>query len=129
MTIEHYIHLAQAASEVATQAQAAKDEAMRQRRTAPQRLHAAAAALKVHRAMERAAWIEAARARLDDVLAPTDPQHIAQWALAEGRAVDRLGNDLLSTEAARAMAMGEEWPLLKLQHYWTEAERFRRDNA
>lgn len=124
---QHYAHFA-AAAEAATEAAESARSAWNAIK--PSRLifaltdeqKTAVARARIASAMERAAWIEAARVVVDNATDAAHAMRVAKFALNDLAPKDTMGNDLATVERMRAIANGEAWAVQQIAECWSGAK-------
>ena len=124
---KHYEHLAAMAEDASKAAESARSawNAIKPRKllvvlTDEQKM--AAARARIASVMERAAWLEAARAVVDDTTDTAHAMKVARFALNDVSPKDTMGNDLATVERMRAIAHGEQWAVQLIADYWAGAK-------
>jgi hypothetical protein len=120
----HYSEMAEAATKAAESARSAWN-AIKPRRlpvdlTDEQK--AASARARIASAMERAAWLEAARVVIDNASDKARAMRVAKCALNDVAPKDTMGNNLVTVERMRAIAHGEQWAVQQIAEYWAGAK-------
>ena len=114
---QHYAHFAAAAEAATEAAESARSawNAIKPRRlifTLTDEQKIAVARARIASAMERAAWMEAARVVVDNATDTAHAMRVAKFAL----------NDLATVERMRAIANGETWAVQQIAEYWNGAK-------
>lgn len=124
---KHYAHYAAIAEEATKAAESARGawNAIKPRRlivdlTDEQK--AASARARIASAMERAAWIEAARVVVDNAADEAHAMKVARFALNDVAPKDTMGGDMVTVERMRAIASGEQWAVQQIAEYWAGAK-------
>ena len=124
---KHYAHYAAIAEEATKAAESARGawNAIKPRRLTvdlTDEQKAASARARIASAMERAAWIEAARAVVDNTTDKAHAMTVARFALNDVAPKDTKGGDLVTVERMRAIASGEQWAVQQIAEYWAGAK-------
>ena len=119
---KHYAHYAAIAEEATKAAESARGawNAIKPRRLTvdlTDEQKSASARARIASAMERAAWIEAARAVVDNATDKAHAMKVARFALNDVSPKDTMGNDLATVERMRAIASGEQWAVQLIADY------------
>lgn len=123
----HYAHYAAIAEEATKAAESARGawNAIKPRRLTvdlTDEQKAASARARIASAMERAAWIEAARVVVDSTADEAHAMKVARFALNDVAPKDTMGSDLVTVERMRAIASGEQWAVQQIAEYWAGAK-------
>lgn len=124
---KHYAHYAAIAEEATKAAESARGawNAIKPRRLTADltdEQKAASARARIASAMERAAWIEAARVVVDNTTDAAHAMKVAIFALNDVAPKDTKGGDLVTVERMRAIASGEQWAVQQIAEYWAGAK-------
>lgn len=123
----HYAHYAAIAEEATKAAESARGawHAIKPRRLTvdlTDEQKAASARARIASAMERAAWIEAARVVVDNTSDEAHAMKVARFALNDVAPKDTMGGGLVTVERMRAIASGEQWAVQQIAEYWAGAK-------
>ena len=123
---KHYAHYAAIAEEATKAAESARGvwNAIKPRRLTvlTDEQKAASARARIASAMERAAWIEAARVVVDNTTDKAHAMRVAKFALNDAAPKDAMSNDLATVGRMRAIAHGEQWAVQLIAEYWAGAK-------